>query len=124
MECRHFAVFPLIPSPLPALIKAHSTRGTTMALVDDIRNELAELVESAEETKGQAENYLRQPDEEDDVEEDRDLAAAVIQRMNELLATLKGIDLGEASVEEVSTLIDSAELALDQADEALDELGL
>jgi uncharacterized protein (UPF0332 family) len=95
-----------------------------MALVDDIRNEITELIESAEETKGQAENYLRQPDEEDDVEEDRDLAAAVIQRMNELLATLRGIDLGEASVEEVSNLIDSAELALDQADEALDELGL
>lgn len=95
-----------------------------MALVDDIRNEIAELIESAEETKGQAENYLRQPDEEEHAEEDRDRAAAVIQRVNELLAALKAVDLGEASVEEVSNLIDSTELALDQADEALDELGL
>lgn len=95
-----------------------------MALVDDIRNELAELIESAEEIRGQAENYLRQPDAEQAAEEERNRAAAVIQRMNELLAGLKGVELGEASVEEVSSLIDSAELALDQADEALDELGL
>ncbi|HTN32275.1 MAG TPA: hypothetical protein VL178_15805 [Pseudomonas sp.] len=95
-----------------------------MALVDDIRNEIAELIESAEETRGQAENYLRQPEAQDVAKEDRSCATAVIQRMDELLAALKGADLGEASVEEVSSLIDSTELALDQADEALDELGL
>ena len=49
-----------------------------MALVDDIRNEIAELIESAEETKGHAENYLRQPDEEEHAEEDRDRWCAEI----------------------------------------------
>lgn len=92
-----------------------------MALVDDIRNELAELIDSAEEIRVQAENHGRRPEV---TEDGRGRSGAVIQRMDELLAALRGVDLATASVEQVSALIERTELALDQADEALDELGL
>lgn len=96
-----------------------------MALVDDIQNELAELIESAEEIRGQADTYLRQPDEEiSPIEQARQRAEAVIQRMDEVLQRLQATDLSRTSVAEVSALIESAELALDQADEALDELDI
>ena len=96
-----------------------------MALVDDIRNEIAELIDSAEEIRGHAETYARQSATEAEIaEEHRNKAGAVIQRMEELLKALRGLNFGTASVEKVSALIESTELALDQADEALDELGL
>lgn len=96
-----------------------------MALLDDIRDEIAELIDSAEEVKTQADAYARQPKQDGQAtEEERGQATAVVQRMDELLVALKGVDFGEASVEEVSALIEATELALDQADEALDQLDI
>lgn len=94
-----------------------------MALLDDIRNELAELIDAADEIKVQAENFMRQAnDAEGGAVDGRVRASAVVQRMDELLLKLHSTDLAKASVADVSALIESTELALDQADEALDEL--
>ena len=94
-----------------------------MALLDDIRDEIADLIDSVEETRTQAAAFARESVQDGQAtEQAQGRAAAVIQRMDELLAALRGVDLGEASVQEVSALIESSELALDQADEVLDEL--
>lgn len=95
-----------------------------MALVDDIRNEIAELIDSGDEIRGHAQAFIQQAGMDADAAESRGRAEAVVQRMDELLTALRGVDFAKASVESVSALIGDSELALDQADEVLDELGL
>src|SRR5690606_39905595 len=51
---------PLDPGSPSTSTRAPYRRGTTMALVDDIRNEIAELIDSGEEIRGHAEAFIHQ----------------------------------------------------------------
>src|SRR5690606_3839608 len=83
---------PLDPGSPSTSTRAPYRRGTTMALVDDIRNEIAELIDSGEEIRGHAQAFIQQAGMDADAAEARGRGEARVQRVAELVTALGGGD--------------------------------